>query len=59
MDCTPLLRWQCFFCGVLYNEAVGWPEEGIPAGTRWADIDEDWTCPECGASKSDFQMLEV
>ncbi|ROM34374.1 rubredoxin [Pseudomonas poae] len=52
-------RWQCFFCGVLYNEALGWPEEGIPAGTRWADIDEDWMCPECGAAKNDFQMIEV
>lgn len=59
MDSSPLPSWQCFFCGVLYDETQGWPEEGIAVGTRWADIPEDWHCPECGAAKADFQMFEV
>jgi rubredoxin len=29
------------------------------AGTRWDDIPEDWSCPDCGAAKSDFEMVEV
>lgn len=42
-----------------YDEALGLPEEGIAPGTRWADIPEDWMCPEGGAAKVDFTMVEV
>ncbi|MEY2873382.1 MAG: hypothetical protein RLZZ373_753 [Pseudomonadota bacterium] len=52
-------RWQCFFCSFEYNEADGLPDHGIPPGTRWEDVPEDWTCPDCGAAKSDFHMIEV
>jgi len=51
--------YQCIVCGFVYDEAVGMPEEGIPAGTRWADIPADWICPDCGAAKSDFEMVEI
>jgi rubredoxin len=50
---------QCVQCGFEYDEARGWPEDGIAAGTRWDDIPEDWSCPDCGAAKSDFVMIEV
>lgn len=52
-------KWQCVICGFIYDEALGLPEEGIAAGTSWVDIPADWTCPECGAPKSDFEMVEV
>jgi len=52
-------KWQCFFCGFFYDEAQGLPEESILPGTRWEDVPEDWLCPECGAMKSDFYMVEV
>lgn len=52
-------RWQCFFCGFIYDEALGLPGEGIPPGTPWDDIPEDWVCPDCGAAKADFEMLEI
>ena len=42
-----------------YREADGLPEEGFPPGTRWKDIPDNWVCPECGASKEDFEMVEV
>jgi len=35
------------------------PEEGIAAGTAWADIPDNWVCPECGIGKEDFEMVEV
>ena len=54
-----LRKWQCELCAFVYDEAVGMPEDGITAGTRWEDVPESWTCPDCGASKSDFQMVEV
>jgi len=43
----------------MYDESVGDPEHGIPAGTRWSDIPDDWTCPECAVGKSDFEMVEI
>jgi len=52
-------KWQCFFCGFFYDEALGLPDEGIAPGTRWEDVPEDWLCPECGAMKADFYMVEV
>jgi len=51
--------WECQICGWIYDEAKGWPEDGIAPGTRWEDIPDDWCCPECGAAKQDFAMLEV
>lgn len=50
--------WVCVICGFLYDEAAGMPTEGIPPGTRWQDIPLEWLCPECGARKTDFEMVE-
>lgn len=47
--------YQCGACGFVYNERVGLEEDGIPAGTLWKDVPEDWTCPDCSASKQDFE----
>ena len=47
----------CVICGFIYNPAIGIPDEGIPAGTAFADIPDDWCCPDCGVSKSDFEPL--
>jgi len=52
-------KWQCYFCGYIYDEAEGDAEGGIAAGTRWEDIPDDWVCPGCGATKSDFAMMEA
>ena len=43
--------------GFEYDEAKGWPEDGIAPGTRWDDIPDDWSCPDCGAAKTDFDMF--
>ena len=51
-------QWVCVICGWVYDEAVGAPEEGIPAGTSWEDVPPNWSCPECGARKEDFEMVE-
>lgn len=51
--------YKCIVCGFVYDEAKGLPEEGIAPGTRWADIPEDWECPDCGVAKSDFTMALV
>ena len=51
--------WMCLICGYIYDEAAGSPDEGIAAGTRWEDVPINWTCPECGARKEDFEMVAV
>ena len=49
----------CIVCGFIYDEAAGRPEDKIAAGTRWADVPADWTCPDCSVAKADFEMVEV
>jgi rubredoxin-NAD+ reductase len=51
-------KWECIVCGWVYDEAKGWPDDGIPAGTRWEDVPEDFLCPDCGVGKEDFELLE-
>src|SRR5690606_28418446 len=55
----PMKKWQCVVCGLIYDEAKGWPDDGIAPGTRWEDVPEDWVCPDCGVGKEDFEMIEV
>ena len=52
-------RYLCVICGLIYDEAKGWPEENIAPGTRWEDVPDDWFCPDCGANKTMFSMVEI
>lgn len=52
-------QYVCLVCGFIYDEALGMPEDGIPAGTLWADVPANWECPDCGVSKADFEMVAV
>jgi len=58
-DDTPFRKFMCVVCGWIYDEAQGWPDDGIEPGTRWEDIPETWTCPDCGVTKADFEMMEI
>ncbi len=51
---APFEQYICNACGYIYNEADGDPDSGLPAGTRFADIPDDWACPLCGVTKADF-----
>ncbi len=51
--------WMCLICGWIYDEATGFPEDGIAPGTRWEDVPPNWVCPECGARKEDFELVEI
>ena len=52
-------KYQCGACGFIYDEEQGAPAEGLAPGTRWADIPDDWFCPDCGAAKAEFEMVEI
>jgi rubredoxin len=51
-------KYQCIICGWEYDEEFGSPEDGINPGTKWDDVPDDWVCPDCGASKAEFEMVE-
>jgi rubredoxin len=51
--------YMCLICGFIYEEKDGLPDEGIAPGTRWEDVPPNWVCPECGARKEDFEMIEI
>ena len=53
----PFRKFHCQVCGHEYDEALGDPAEGIAPGTRWEDIPETWTCPDCGVTKADFSLM--
>jgi rubredoxin len=50
-------KYECVVCGEIYDEAVGDSDSGLAPGTRWADVPEDWACPECGATKENFELV--
>jgi rubredoxin len=52
-------KWQCNFCSHVYDERLGDPATGIPPGTRLEDIPDDWICPDCGAGKSDYHLMDA
>jgi rubredoxin len=53
------MRYLCLICGYIYDEEEGDLDSGILANTLWSDVPDDWTCPECGAMKDDFEMVAI
>ncbi|MGC1854486.1 MAG: rubredoxin [Candidatus Aquirickettsiella sp.] len=58
-DAKVFRKYMCLLCGYVYDEEQGWEEDGIPPGTLWQDVPLTWRCPECGAMKEDFEMVEL
>lgn len=50
--------YECDICGHLYNELDGEPAQGISSKTQWSELPDDWVCPDCGAGKSHFSLIE-
>jgi rubredoxin len=48
-------KYTCEVCDYVYDPAKGDPENGVPAGTAFEAIPDDWVCPVCGAGKSEFK----
>ena len=57
MTSAPYKKYICMLCGLIYDEQLGWPEDGIMPGTRWEDVPHNWICPDCGAGKEEFDMI--
>ena len=55
---TNCRTWMCLIRGFIYDETLGVAAEGIPPGTRREVVAMRRVCPECGARKFDFEMVE-
>jgi rubredoxin len=45
---TEVVRYKCSLCGYIYSPLRGEPHNGIPAGTAFEDLPDDYLCPICG-----------
>ncbi len=50
-------KYICDICGMIYDPTIGDPDSGIAPGTAFAEIPDNWTCPECGVGKDQFTKL--
>ena len=50
-------KYRCTVCDYIYDPALGDPDNGIPPGTSFDDLPEDWLCPECGVGKELFEEI--
>lgn len=48
---------ECITCGYVYDPRTGDPQGGVPPGTRFEDLPDDWVCPVCGAAKDLFERV--
>ena len=51
-------KYKCLVCGYIYDPAAVDPENGAAAGTAFEDLPDSWVCPDCGAGKDEFKVVE-
>ena len=49
-----MVKYRCTICSYIYDPAVGDFTQGINPKTSFEDLPDSWTCPVCGAQKSEF-----
>lgn len=50
-------KYICANCGYVYDPKEGDPENGVPAGTKFEDLPDDWVCPVCYVGTDQFDEL--
>lgn len=53
-----MTKYMCDVCQYIYDPQYGDPDGGVPAGTPWESVPDDWICPECGVGKEMFSEIE-
>ena len=51
-------KYKCSVCGWIYDPELGDQDGGIPTGTPFEKLPDDWICPVCGAAKDQFEKME-
>lgn len=52
------MKYVCDVCGWIYDPAIGDPDNGVPAGTKFGDVPDTWVCPLCGVGKDEFSPVD-
>jgi rubredoxin len=50
----PNSKYKCRSCGYVYDPETGDLMTGIPPGTPFEELPENWICPLCGVRKTEF-----
>lgn len=51
-------RYKCTVCGHIYDPETGDPDSGIPPGTPFEDIPDNWMCPVCFVTKDMYEPID-
>ncbi|MHA1238993.1 MAG: rubredoxin [Candidatus Odinarchaeia archaeon] len=51
-------KYRCTVCNYVYDPDVGDPDSGVPPGTPFEKLPDDWVCPVCGVGKEEFEKVE-
>ena len=54
-----MIKFKCNVCGYLYQPAAGDPEHNVEPGTPFEELSDDWVCPICGATKDQFEEVDM
>lgn len=52
-----MAKYECSICSYIYDTEVGDVEAGIPAGTPFEELPEEWVCPLCDQGVEVFNEL--
>ena len=52
-------KYICTVCDYVYDPKLGDTDNDVEPGTAFEDLPDDWVCPDCGAGKEDFEMIEM
>jgi rubredoxin len=58
IKCLKMKKYKCIICGYIYDPVEGDSDSGILPGTPFHEISDNWVCPVCGVSKTDFEPAE-
>lgn len=50
-------RYECLTCGYVYEPSQGDSNSQIPPGTQFESLPNNWRCPVCSASRSQFRNI--
>lgn len=51
-------KYMCNICNYIYDPSEGDRSNGIEPGTSFDELPDYWTCPICGAPKSEFVIFD-
>ena len=54
---APTARLECRICWYVFDPEIGDESRQIPAGTPFAGLPDDWSCPICSGDRTGFMVI--